>query len=87
MAGKMDMNLPLGQGGAIREIQKVRQQSFELKKPSPARRRRERKKQRKPLHKFEKPNMGEHRHKGAGEKTGRNKESSKIPGSLLDVVV
>ena len=86
MAGDMDMNLPLGQGSAIREIQKVRQQSFERNKPSPARRRRERKKQKRPPDKFDSSNVDEHRHEGAGEKT-RRKEDSKVPGSLLDIVV
>ena len=86
MAGNMDMKLPLGQGSAIREIQKVRQQSFERNKPSPARRRRERKKQKRPPHKFDSSSVDEHRHEVTGAKTRRNKDS-KVPGSLLDIVV
>jgi hypothetical protein len=86
MAGNMDMKLPLGQGSAIREIQKVRQQSFERNKPSPARRRRERKKQERPPHKFDSSSVDEHRQEGTGKKTKRNKDS-KAPGSLLDIVV
>ena len=43
MAGNMDMNLALGQGGSIREIEKAGRQGLGANKPSPARRRKQKK--------------------------------------------
>ena len=57
-----------------------------LKKPSPSMGRGEKKKQKRPAHKFHSSEVGGRGHECAGEKTRINRES-RVPGSLLHVVV
>lgn len=86
MADIMDMNIPLGQGTGIREIDRAGQQTLSLKRPPPRRR---------PKEKKEKKRKSPRRSADTQESEERQTESEKNEadqasqprGSILDVTI
>jgi hypothetical protein len=86
MAEMMDLNIPLGQGTGIREIDRTKQQTLRHKRPPPRRRPKEKEeKKREPSDRFAEPQGSEDRLTNADQN-----QPDKAPqprGSILDVTV
>ena len=87
MADTMDMRIPLGQGNAIKEVHKAKQQDLDLKRRAAARRRKQKEKGKKePPEKFTNSKASQDQHRDSKQMGGEDKDS-KARGSLLDVVI
>ena len=86
MADIMDMNIPLGQGAGIREIDRVKQQTLKHKRPPPERRPEEKEEKKKePPNTFAETQESEDCNTDA-EKKQADKASQPL-GSILDVTI
>jgi hypothetical protein len=86
MAETMDLNIPLGQGTGIREIDRTKQQTLRHKRPPPRRRPKEKEeKKRDPSDRFAEPQGSEDRLTDADQ----NKPDKALQprGSILDVTI
>jgi hypothetical protein len=86
MAETMDLNIPLGQGTAIREIDRTKQQTLRHKRPPPRRRPKEKEeKKRESSDRFAEPQGSEDRLTDADQ----NKPDKALQprGSILDVTI
>ena len=86
MADIMDMNIPLGQGTGIREIDRARQQTLSLKRPPPRRRPKDKEeKKRKSPHRSADTQGSEDRQTDAEK--NKADQASQPRGSILDVTI
>jgi hypothetical protein len=86
MADIMDMNVPLGQGTGIREIDRAKQQTLKHKRPPPGRRPKgKEEKKKEPPDRFAETQESEDCNTDA-EKNQADK-ASQPPGSILDVTI
>jgi len=86
MADIMDMNIPLGQGTGIREIDRAKQQTFKHKRPPPGRRPKEKEeKKREPPNRFAETQESEDCDTEAEKKQAD--KASQPRGSILDVTI
>ena len=86
MADMMDLNIPLGQGTSIREIERTKQQTLRHKRPPPRRRPKEKEeKQRESSDRFAETQGSE----GPLTEADPNKpdKAPKPRGSILDVTI
>lgn len=86
MADIMDMNIPLGQGPGIREIDRAKQQTLKHKRPPPGRRPKEKEeKKREPPNRFAEIQESEDCNTDAEKKQAD--QASQPRGSILDVTI
>jgi hypothetical protein len=86
MADIMDMNIPLGQGTGIREIDRAKQQSLKHKRPPPGRRPKEKEeKKREPPSRFAETQESEDSNTDAEQKQAD--KASQPRGRILDVTI
>jgi len=86
MADIMDMNIPLGQGTGIREIDRVKQQTLKHKRPPPGRRPEEKEeKKEEASNTFAETQESEERNTDSEQKQAA--KASQPRGSILDVTI
>ena len=87
MASATDINIPAGQGNAIREVHRAKQQAFDLKRRAAARKRKGKKKKKEESpQRFIQARGGREKSTNS-EEAGQHGTSSKRRGTLLDVVI
>jgi hypothetical protein len=86
MAETMDLNIPLGRGTGIREIDRTKQQTLRHKRPPPRRRPKEKEeKKRESSDRFAEPQGSEDRFTDADQ--NKPDKAPQPRGSILDVTV
>lgn len=87
MATTMDMDIPPGQGDAIKGVQNVKEHTFKQDRHAAARRRKEKERKKKKPPEESTDSRGREDHPRDSREVNAEDKGSKVRGALLDVII